>query len=579
MKIADEQNKMDNHQRQASQSQATSEESSGNLKESPVIKITQESGENNKIDSRAPKEELAHSNKVTANYDKKTRQMSSKIEAANKSGAPKNAVELEDRGQGGSRTKVVEKTDGGNGNSNISGTKGTNSIISNNNNNNENVNQPLEEIHVYKSRFFILALFCAYSAINSFQWIEYSSITAVISDYYGASNLQVNLTSLVYMITYIPFIIQASIMLEQVGLRKAVLLGTFGTALGSLIKWQLGGEPGMTAFWWMMLGQTIVALSQLYIISIPPLLAAVWFPDDQVSTATGIGVFGNQLGIALGFIIPPLVLSDIKAGKEVIGADLNFLARVVFWVSFIICLVSIVTFRDKPPKPPGSASLHAAQEHDSQPKIQAYASILELCKSSDFRYLILSYGINVGVFYAVSTVLNQMVFNIWPDLPDLAGRMGLLIVVSGMAGSVTCGQILDRTHAYKLIIVLIYLFSLVSMVLFTLVLELLNLVWLLYLASITLGYFMTGYLPLGFEFAAEITYPHPANTPAGLLNLSAQVFGLILTYVSSFMVDYIGNLWANIFLTVCLAVGLVLTVLMKADLKRQRAVAEEQLKC
>ena len=34
---------------------------------------------------------------------------------------------------------------------------------------------------------------------------------------------------------------------------------------------------------------------------------------------------------------------------------------------------------------------------------------------------------------------------------------------------------------------------------------------------------MTGYLPLGFEFAAEITYPESEGTSSGLLNASAHV--------------------------------------------------------
>lgn len=387
-------------------------------------------------------------------------------------------------------------------------------------------------------------------------------------------------------------------MLEKVGLRKAIVLGTLGTALGSLIKWTLGGAPGMNSFWCMMLGQTIVALSQLYIISIPPLLAAVWFPDNQVSTATGIGVFGNQLGIALGFIVPPLVVRD--ADSPHVGEDLNALARLVFWVSLLISLASIAFLEDKPPKPPGSASLRAQQGaksdaktaetslsessstqgqlqlQDVGPAVPTYASIRALCRDKDFVYLILSYGINVGVFYAVSTVLNQMVAARWPQLVELAGKMGLLIVVSGMAGSVICGQLLDRTHSYKLIIVLIYMCSLLAMFMFTVVIRLFTQTWPLYVASITLGFFMTGYLPLGFEFAAEITYPHPANTPAGLLNLSAQIFGLALTYSASLMVDQLGDLPANAFLTVCLSAGLLLTIIMKANLRRQQAVKDQR---
>ena len=47
---------------------------------------------------------------------------------------------------------------------------------------------------------------------------------------------------------------------------------------------------------------------------------------------------------------------------------------------------------------------------------------------------------------------------------------------------------------------------------------------------------MTGYLPLGFEFAAEITYPEPEGTSSGLLNASAQVFGILFTMLADYLV-------------------------------------------
>ena len=37
------------------------------------------------------------------------------------------------------------------------------------------------------------------------------------------------------------------------------------------------------------------------------------------------------------------------------------------------------------------------------------------------------------------------------------------------------------------------------------------------------SFFMTGYLPIGFEFAAELTFPAAEGTMSGLLNASAQV--------------------------------------------------------
>lgn len=55
----------------------------------------------------------------------------------------------------------------------------------------------------------------------------------------------------------------------------------------------------------------------------------------------------------------------------------------------------------------------------------------------------------VGVFYAISTLLNQIVLYHYPGAEEDAGRIGLCIVVAGMLGSVCCGVILDKTHRFK----------------------------------------------------------------------------------------------------------------------------------
>ena len=52
-------------------------------------------------------------------------------------------------------------------------------------------------------------------------------------------------------------------------------------------------------------------------------------------------------------------------------------------------------------------------------------------------------------------------------------------------------------------------------------------------------FFMTGYLPLGFEFAAEITYPESEATSSGLLNASAQLFGILCTSFAEWMFRFV----------------------------------------
>lgn len=48
-----------------------------------------------------------------------------------------------------------------------------------------------------------------------------------------------------------------------------------------------------------------------------------------------------------------------------------------------------------------------------------------------------------------------------------AGRIGLVIVVCGMLGSMICGLILDSTHAYKATTLAVYFFSFVGMIVYT----------------------------------------------------------------------------------------------------------------
>ncbi|KRT86292.1 membrane transporter [Oryctes borbonicus] len=144
---------------------------------------------------------------------------------------------------------------------------------------------------VYKIRWVILGIFVLYSASNAMQWIQYSIIANIITEFYGVSSIAVDWTSMIYMILYIPTVFPASFLLDKLGLKVTVLLGSIGTCIGSWIK---VGSVDPNLFWVTFLGQSVVALSQACILSIPARLAAVWFGPEQVSSACSIGVFGNQ---------------------------------------------------------------------------------------------------------------------------------------------------------------------------------------------------------------------------------------------------------------------------------------------
>lgn len=68
---------------------------------------------------------------------------------------------------------------------------------------------------VYKIRWLILGIFVLYSASNSMQWIQYSIIANIITDFYGVTSIAVDWTSMIYMVLYIPSVFPASFLLDK----------------------------------------------------------------------------------------------------------------------------------------------------------------------------------------------------------------------------------------------------------------------------------------------------------------------------------------------------------------------------
>uniref|UniRef100_A0A914RJK9 Major facilitator superfamily (MFS) profile domain-containing protein n=1 Tax=Parascaris equorum TaxID=6256 RepID=A0A914RJK9_PAREQ len=236
-------------------------------------------------------------------------------------------------------------------------------------------------------------MFIMLSASNAMQWIEYSIIAHIIVHFYSISYALVDWTSMIYMLSYIVFVIPASWILDKYGLRVSVLLGASGNCIGAWIKTLSTNPP-------------------------------VWFGPEQVSTACAAGVFGNQA----------------------IAADLKLLFLISAVTNSVILVLIIFFFSKQPPLPPSLAQLQS-MERDVDKKYMV--SLKQLATNPNYLLLLVTYGINVGVFYAVSTLLSQMVLHYYPDEQATTGTIGLLIVLAGMVGSVVCGIVLDKFHHYK----------------------------------------------------------------------------------------------------------------------------------
>ena len=168
--------------------------------------------------------------------------------------------------------------------------------------------QPDMSPKVYKRRWFMLLLFVAYSFSNAYQWIHLNIIGNVIIKFYNESLpedeyqrfLAIDWLSMLYMLAYIPLIFPATWLLDKKGLRITLICGAFLNALGAWLKCACVSTD---RFALLMFSQSICAIAQIFILGIPARLAAVWFGPNQVSTATSVGVFGNQVITYIIYII------------------------------------------------------------------------------------------------------------------------------------------------------------------------------------------------------------------------------------------------------------------------------------
>ncbi|NWR71276.1 FLVC2 protein, partial [Centropus unirufus] len=420
------------------------------------------------------------------------------------------------------------------------------------------------EVRLSRRRWAVLVLFSSYSLCNAFQWIQYGSVNNIFVRFYGVSAFAIDWLSMSYMLAYIPLLFPVAWLLDRKGLRLIALAGAALNALGAWVK--LGSlKPYL--FPVTVLGQVICSLAQVFILGMPSHIASVWFGSHEVSTACSVAVFGNQLGIALGFLVPPVLVPNVE-DVEMLAYHISIMFFMTAGVATALFILVIVVFKEKPPHPPSRAqALIQSRPTEEYSYVQ---SILRLFRNINFLLLMVTYGLNTGCFYALSTLLTRMVLSHYPGQEVNAGRIGLTIVLSGMVGALISGFWLDRTKTYKQTTLVVYIMSLVGMIVFTFTLNLGHL-WIVFVTAGSLGFFMTGYLPLGFEFAAELTYPESEGTSSGLLNVSAQIFGIAFTISQGQIMDNFDTRAGNLFLCSFLFLGAIMTAFIKADLRRQKA--------
>jgi FLVCR family MFS transporter 7 len=307
----------------------------------------------------------------------------------------------------------------------------------------------MSQPRVFGYRFVELAVFSIANAVNAVMWISFAPVTTATSKYYGVTSTLVNLLSVVFLAFYLPATVLSMYVYARFSLRVGLLIGTVLTVIGCWIRY---GSASSQSYGVLLLGQIFAAIAQPFFTNVPAKVAARWFPAEQRAAACSVGSLFNPIGIAVGTVIPTGFIGQDLLGNPT-GFDQMLLCEALMATGAFVLVLFF--FRDKPDVPP-SSSQETLLSHESELKngfsMSKLISEARHCLADrDFFILFVTFGIGLGLFNSMTTVIEQLT-NPFGATSDDASLFGGVMIGVGLVGAGIAGVYLDRTHKYIVVL-------------------------------------------------------------------------------------------------------------------------------
>jgi MFS family permease len=358
------------------------------------------------------------------------------------------------------------------------------------------------QLHSY--RWVVLLSFCVLSAAVQVQWLTFAPIARDARAYYDVSALQVDLLSLVFMGVYLIASIPASYAIDTYGLAVGVRAGaalTFGFALAR------AAFP--SSYGLVLLAQIGLAVGQPFILNAATKLAGQWFPIRERGLAVGLATLSQFVGIIAVMVAMPELVA-----REPIAVALPRALWLCAAVAGLAALLAAACVRERPPSPPGP----------EEPRETMRAGLARIARHRDMITLLVLFTLGLGMFNAISTCIDRICEAKGLDV-EQTGMVGAAQLIAGIVGGLVLPILSDKLRSRRGMLVLCMVGMLPGLV---------GLAWArdydsLLIASGLLGFFLLGGgAPIGFQYAAEISYPAPESTSQGLLLMAGQASGIAL---------------------------------------------------
>ncbi len=393
-----------------------------------------------------------------------------------------------------------------------------------------------EKYKLYGYRWVVLAVFMFTNLTIQVLWISYAPITGDAAQFYGVTDLQIGLLSMVFMIAYLPLSIPASWLIDTYGFKIAVGIGVMLMGVFGLLRGFAG--TNYTLVLWSTIG---IAAAQPFLLNAWTTLPAKWFPVEGRATAVGIVTLANLVGTALGMVLTPVLIESMSIARvQLVYGGFAAFSSVLF----------LLLAKEKPATPP-------CEEGGETRALMLDGLKHALTIKPFWLYLAVSF-IGLGIFNGITTWV-ELIIRPRGFTPNDAGTMGALMVLGGLIGAVVLPALSDKAGKRQLYLMIAFIGAIPGLVGVTFATTPL----LLFGSAAVMGFFLVSALPIGMQYSAEITYPTPEGTSNGLIQLFGQG-AVVFVYIMEAMKSSDGSFTPSLLLAIGL---LALSVLISTQLK------------
>ncbi|XP_071157380.1 solute carrier family 49 member 4 homolog isoform X1 [Mytilus edulis] len=448
------------------------------------------------------------------------------------------------------------------------------------------------KIIVYTRRWWILLIFSFNCITQTLIWNTWGPIAQSAKAVFLWNDATVGMIANCSNISTLFTVFLASYFMDYKGLRISAVLCSGLIFAASGLRCITSDPEYATGL--MYASAIINGVAGTTFFSGPPLLASLWFPLKQRTTATAISSLCIYAGLAGGFLIGPQLVSapiyntTVRYLKSDVvthmvnesstmsyqntyneTALLNFeeLRNQVMWLMYVECIAAAVGFfaillyfPDKPPTPPSNSA--------SEKRIEYKKAVCQIIRHGPLWLISIAFALPIGVYAAWGAILDVILHPVGVSQEE-AGWIGFYATVGGCIAGVVIARFSDLFLRHmKLFLLCLYMCGGASFVWFTLVCDKIvpYSTAQLYISSIAGGIFLNGTIPLFYELSCETSYPISEGITGAFSTMLDSIFGVLFLFV--LQIPNIGTTWMNWCLVGSIGAGILVLLIFRESYRR-----------